>query len=153
MAAVAPVRKFRKRMALRLHNQGLYETQYEHDACGIGAVVNINGTRDHSILEYGKQILINLTHRGAAGADETTGDGAGILFQIPHEFFATECDNLGFSLPEPFGYGVGMVFGPKDAELRARCERVLEEALAYHGLKVLGWREVPTAGNYLGKIA
>ncbi len=140
-------------MDLRLHNQGLYETQYEHDACGIGAVVNINGTRDHSILEYGKQILINLTHRGAAGADETTGDGAGILFQIPHEFFATECDNLGFSLPEPFGYGVGMVFGPKDAEVRARCERVLEEALAYHGLKVLGWREVPTAANCLGKIA
>jgi glutamate synthase (NADPH/NADH) large chain len=136
-----------------MHNQGLYETQYEHDACGIGAVVNINGTRDHSILECGKQILINLTHRGAAGADETTGDGAGILFQVPHEFFATECDNLGFSLPEPGGYGVGMVFGPKDAELRAGCERVLEEALAYHGLKVLGWREVPTAGDCLGKIA
>ena len=72
----------------RLHDQGLYETKYEHDACGIGAVVNITGTRDHSILEYGKQILINLTHRGAAGSDETTGDGAGILFQIPHEFFA-----------------------------------------------------------------
>jgi glutamate synthase (NADPH/NADH) large chain len=136
-----------------MHNQGLYETQYEHDACGIGAVVNINGTRDHSILECGKQILINLTHRGAAGADETTGDGAGILFQVPHEFFATECDNLGFSLPERGGYGVGMVFGPKDAELRAGCERVLEEALAYHGLKVLGWREVPTAGDCLGKIA
>ncbi|MCL5282501.1 MAG: glutamate synthase subunit alpha, partial [Planctomycetes bacterium] len=140
-------------MDMRPHDQGLYETQYEHDACGIGAVVNINGTRDHSILEYGKQILINLTHRGAAGADETTGDGAGILFQMPHEFFATECDNLGFSLPEPLGYGVGMVFGPKDRELRGRCERVLEEALAYHGLKVLGWREVPTAANCLGKIA
>jgi len=140
-------------MDIRLHNQGLYETQYEHDACGIGAVVNISGTRDHSILEYSKQILINLTHRGAAGADETTGDGAGILFQIPHEFFATECDILGFSLPEPFDYGVGMVFGPKDAELRARCERVLEEALAYHGLKVLGWRDVPTSSSCLGKIA
>ncbi len=140
-------------MDVRLYNKGLYETRYEHDACGIGAVVNINGTRDHFILEYGKQILIKLTHRGAAGADETTGDGAGILFQIPHEFFATECDNLGFSLPEPLGYGVGMVFGPKDAELRARCERVLEEALAYHGLKVLGWRDVPTSSGCLGKIA
>ncbi len=135
------------------YNQGLYETQYEHDACGIGAVVNINGARDHSILEYGKQILVNLTHRGAAGADETTGDGAGILFQIPHEFLATECDNLGFSLPEPLGYGVGMVFGPKDAELRTRCEGVLEEALAYYGMKTLGWRDVPTSNSCLGKIA
>ncbi|HQI28548.1 MAG TPA: hypothetical protein PLT20_10730, partial [Sedimentisphaerales bacterium] len=137
----------------RLHDQGLYETRYEHDACGIGAVVNITGTRDHSILEYGKQILINLSHRGAAGADETTGDGAGILFQIPHEFFAVECETLGFSLPEPLAYGVGMVFGAKDAELRAKCERVLEEALAYYRLKVLGWRDVPVASNCLGKLA
>jgi glutamate synthase domain-containing protein 2/glutamate synthase domain-containing protein 1/glutamate synthase domain-containing protein 3 len=136
-----------------LHNQGLYETQYEHDACGIGAVVNINGTRDHSIIEYGKQILVNLTHRGAAGADETTGDGAGILFQIPHEFFAVECDQLGFSLPEPFEYGVGMVFGSKEPELQARCDRILEEALAYYGLKTLGWREVPTSSGCLGRIA
>jgi glutamate synthase (NADPH/NADH) large chain len=140
-------------MDIRLRNQGLYETQYEHDACGIGAVVNINGTRDHSILEYGKQILINLTHRGAAGADETTGDGAGILFQIPHEFFANECDERGFSLPEPSGYGVGMIFGPKDAELRAKCDRVLEDSLAHYGMKVLGWREVPTSSGCLGKIA
>ena len=83
----------------RLRDQGLYETKYEHDACGIGAVVNITGTRDHSILEYGKQILVNLSHRGAAGSDETTGDGAGILFQIPHEFLAVECEQLGFALP------------------------------------------------------
>jgi len=140
-------------MALGLHNQGLYETRYEHDACGIGAVVNINGTRDHSIIEYGKQILVNLTHRGAAGADETTGDGAGILFQIPHELFAVECEQLGFSLPEPSEYGVGMVFGSESPELRARCDRILEEALAYYGLKTLGWREVPTRSDCLGKIA
>jgi glutamate synthase (NADPH) large chain len=117
----------------RIRDQGLYETKYEHDACGIGAVVNIAGTRDHSILEYGKQILINLTHRGAAGSDETTGDGAGILFQIPHEFFAVECEERGFSLPEPFGYGVGMVFGPKGAELRggaSGCWRSRSPAMA-----------------------
>jgi len=143
----------RNPMDMRLRNQGLYETQYEHDACGIGAVANINGTRDHSILEYGKQILINLTHRGAAGSDETTGDGAGILFQIPHEFFVTECDVQGFSLPDPFSYGVGMIFGPKDAELRAKCERVFEDALAYYGTKMLGWRDVPTSSGCLGKIA
>jgi glutamate synthase domain-containing protein 2/glutamate synthase domain-containing protein 1/glutamate synthase domain-containing protein 3 len=137
----------------RLHDQGLYETKYEHDACGIGAVVNITGTQDHCILEYGKQILINLSHRGAAGSDETTGDGAGILFQIPHEFFAVECEGKGFSLPEPQGYGVGMVFGPKDAELRGKCERVLEESLAYYRMKVLGWRDVPVSSECLGKLA
>jgi glutamate synthase domain-containing protein 2/glutamate synthase domain-containing protein 1/glutamate synthase domain-containing protein 3 len=115
--------------------------------------VNINGARDHSIIEYGGQILVNLTHRGAAGADETTGDGAGILFQVPHEFLATECDVLGFSLPEPFRYGVGMVFGSKDAALRSRCDRLLEESLAHHGMKVLGWRDVPTSRGCLGKIA
>jgi glutamate synthase (NADPH/NADH) large chain len=140
-------------MVLRLHNQGLYETQYEHDACGIGAVVNINGTRDHSILEYGKQILINLTHRGAAGADETTGDGAGILFQIPHEFLVNECEERGFSLREPFHYGVGVVFGSKDAGLRGKCDRILEEALAFYGMKTLGWRDVPVSSDCLGKIA
>jgi glutamate synthase domain-containing protein 2/glutamate synthase domain-containing protein 1/glutamate synthase domain-containing protein 3 len=138
---------------IRLHDQGLYETRYEHDACGIGAVVNITGTRDHSILEYGRQILVNLTHRGAAGADETTGDGAGILFQIPHEFLAVECERLGFALPEPFNYGVGMVFEPRDAELRGQCERVLEESLAYYGMVVLGWRDVPVSSDCLGKLA
>jgi len=140
-------------MASRMQNQGLYETRREHDACGIGAVVNIAGGRDHSIIEYGKQILINLTHRGAAGADETTGDGAGILFQIPHEFFVLECDQKGVSLPDPFRYGVGMVFGPQNAELRAKCDRTLEEALTYYGMNVLAWRDVPTAGDCLGKIA
>src|SRR4030042_4492749 len=140
-------------MGARLHDQGLYETRYEHDACGIGAVVNINGMRDHSILLYGKQILINLTHRGAAGSDETTGDGAGILFQIPHEFFVTECDELGFSLPEPFRYGVGMVFGSKDAGLRAQCDPLLEEALTHYGIKTLGRRDVTVSSSCLGKIA
>jgi glutamate synthase (NADPH/NADH) large chain len=140
-------------MGVGLHNEGLYETRCEHDACGIGAVVNINGTRDHSIIEYGKQILINLTHRGAAGSDETTGDGAGILFQIPHEFLVNECDERGISLREPSHYGVGMIFGSKDVELRGKCDRILEESLAYYGLKTLGWRDVPTSSGCLGKIA
>jgi len=140
-------------MASRMQNQGLYETRREHDACGIGAVVNIAGGRDHSIIEYGKQILINLTHRGAAGADETTGDGAGILFQIPHEFFVATFEQQGVSLPDPFRYGVGMVFGPQNADLRVQCDRVLEAALTHYGMKVLAWRDVPTAGDCLGKIA
>ena len=99
------------------NNHGLYESRREHDGCGIGAVVNISGQRDHSIIEYGKEILLNLRHRGAAGADEVTGDGAGILFQIPHEFFSAEYTSLGFSLPPASKYGVGMVFGPQNQEL------------------------------------
>ncbi len=134
-------------------NQGLYENRREHDACGIGAVVNICGKRDHSIIEYGKQILINLHHRGAAGADETTGDGAGILMQIPHEFFSAECEKLGFGLPEPAHYGAGMVFGSKDTKLRQQCDEVLESALDYYGMTVLGWRDVPTSSDCLGQIA
>ncbi len=136
-----------------LRDQGLYEVRREHDACGIGAVVHINGQRDHSIIEYGRQILVNMAHRGAAGADETTGDGAGILFQIPHDFCVAEAKRLGFTLPEPLHYGVGMVFGPKDAGLRSRCDGVLVEALDYYKLKVLGWRDVPVNNACLGKIA
>ncbi len=140
-------------MAITPKNQGLYEVRREHDACGIGAVVNINGERNHSIIEYSKQILINLHHRGAAGADETTGDGAGILLQIPHEFFAAETKKLGFSLPNSEQYGVGMVFGPRDAELCQRCQEVLEAAVGYYGMKVFGWRNVPTLNDCLGQIA
>ncbi len=140
-------------MGLKQKNQGLYEIRNEHDACGIGAVVNISGERQHSIIEYGKQILLNLHHRGAAGADETTGDGAGILFQIPHEFFHDEVVETGFSLPDSLQYGVGMVFGSKDAKIRERCDEILETAIGYYGVKVLGWREVPTFRDCLGKIA
>jgi glutamate synthase (NADPH/NADH) large chain len=104
-------------------NQGLYESRYEHDGCGIGAVVNISGQKDHAIIEYGKQILLNLHHRGAASADEITGDGAGILLQVPHELFCAECEKLGFSLPEPSLYGVGVVFGSKNAKVRQQCDQ------------------------------
>ena len=84
-------------MALFPKKQGLYDPRHEHDACGIGAVVNISGKADHQIIEHGKQILLNLSHRGAAGADEVTGDGGGILCQIPHDFFISECEKLGIS--------------------------------------------------------
>jgi len=140
-------------MAVRLRDSGLYEARREHDACGIGAVVNISGKREHSIIEYGKQILLNLHHRGAAGADETTGDGAGILFQIPHEFFTSQCGELGFSLPAVSQYGVGVVFGSKNSEIREQCDGLLEAAIGYYGMKVLGWRGVPTHSECLGKIA
>ena len=129
---------------------GLYESRREHDACGIGAVMNISGRRDHAIIEYGKRVLLNLQHRGAAGSDESTGDGAGILFQIPHEFFQGV---LKFKLPQSGNYGVGMVFGPRDKALRQACEDLLCQAAADYGMKVLGWRDVPTDASCLGDLA
>ena len=140
-------------MSIRPKAQGLYDPQFEHDACGIGAVVNISGRRDHDIVQYGKQVLLNLMHRGASGADESTGDGAGILMQIPHEFFISRAAGLDFTLPEPEQYGVAMVFLPRAEELRKRCEGVLIEQIEDQGLKVLGWREVPTDNSCLGDIA
>jgi len=132
---------------------GLYEARREHDACGIGAVVNISGKRDHSIIEYGKEVLMNLHHRGATGADEITGDGAGILFQVPHEFFEAECKKLGFSLPSASTYAVGMIFGSKDGRIRERSEKILENAIGHYGMKLLGWRDVPVSSDCLGQIA
>jgi glutamate synthase (NADPH/NADH) large chain len=133
-------------------DQGLYEARREHDACGIGAVANIAGKKDHSIILYGKEILENLHHRGAAGSDDVTGDGAGILFQIPDEFFRAECGSK-VKLPAAGKYGVGMVFGPKDLKLRAKLDKVLDESIAFYGLKALGWRDVPVLNKCLGPIA
>ncbi|MDE3148320.1 MAG: hypothetical protein KGL37_02525, partial [Acidobacteriota bacterium] len=92
--------------------QGLYHPQNEHDACGMGFVASIRGEKSHEIIRKGIEVLINLTHRGACGCDPETGDGAGILIQIPHVFFARECSELGMQLPEPGAYGVAMCFLP-----------------------------------------
>jgi len=134
-------------------NQGLYEARREHDSCGIGAVVNVTGRQSHNILELGKRILLNLQHRGAAGSDESTGDGAGILFQLPHKFFLAHCESLGFHLPSLGRYGVAMVFSPQDASLRRLCHEILEQAVLHYGLKVLGWRDVPGNNDCLGQLA
>ncbi len=133
--------------------RGLYDPRREHDACGIGAIVNISGHREHAIVEQGKQILLNLMHRGAAGADGITGDGAGMLLQIPHELFLDEAGRLGFDLPGRGQYGVATVFLPQDGQARRRCEEILAETVADGGLKVLGWRDVPSDNRCLGKIA
>jgi len=141
-------------MSESYENPGLYEKRFEHDACGIGAVVNISGERDHSIIKYGKEILLNLQHRGAASADQLTGDGAGILFQIPHDFFAEETRKLGFSIPKPGSYAVGIVFGSKKSpDIRDRCDKILEKAIEHYGMKVLGYRDVPVSNDCLGEIA
>ena len=92
--------------------QGLYDPANEHDACGLGFVANIKGAKSHAIVEQGIEVLKHLEHRGACGCDPETGDGAGVLIQIPHEFFAKECAKLGMELPAPGGYAVGMVFLP-----------------------------------------
>jgi glutamate synthase domain-containing protein 2/glutamate synthase domain-containing protein 1/glutamate synthase domain-containing protein 3 len=134
-------------------DQGLYEARREHDACGIGAVVNISGKKDHSIIQYAKEVLLNLHHRGAAGADNVTGDGAGILCQIPHDFLAAELKKHKIKLPNPATYGVGMVFSPKDTALRKECSKFLENAISHYGMKILGWRDVPVSPDCLGEIA
>jgi glutamate synthase (NADPH/NADH) large chain len=133
--------------------RGLHEFRREHDGCGIGAVVDIAGRASHSIVDYGRQILLNLRHRGAAGSDDTTGDGAGILIRIPHRFLESEADRLSFALPGSGRYGLGMVFGPSDRELGRRCDEILAAALAHYRLEILAWREVPTDRSSLGELA
>jgi glutamate synthase (NADPH/NADH) large chain len=133
--------------------QGLYHPEQEHDACGIGFVASIEGRKSHDIVLKGIQILINLAHRGACGCDPQTGDGAGILIQIPHAFFARETETLGFSLPSPGEYGVGMVFLPVDTHDRLICEGIIEKIVREEGLKILGWRDTPINGNTIGRLA
>ncbi|WP_245296892.1 MULTISPECIES: glutamate synthase large subunit [Rhodomicrobium] len=131
---------------------GLYRPEFEHDACGIGMIADIKGRKSHEMIEDGLKILLNLTHRGAVGADPLAGDGAGMLVQIPHEFFAAEAARLGFALPEPGHYGVGQLFMPREAEWRLRCETIIEEAIAEHGQVLLGWRDVPVNNSGLPPI-
>src|SRR5215469_6920610 len=133
--------------------QGLYDPRHEHDACGIGFVVNTKGAQSHEIISKGLQILINLTHRGACGCDPETGDGAGILIQIPHKFFARECEALGFTLPPPGVYGVGMVFLPVEPSHRLIAEGILERIAREEGLSVLGWRDTPVNVDAIGRVA
>ena len=133
--------------------QGLYHPRNEHDACGMGLVASIRGEKSHEIIRKGLEVLINLTHRGAAGCDPETGDGAGILIQIPHVFFARECGELGIRLPEPGCYGVAMVFLPVEKHSRLQCEGVFERIAREEGLSVLGWRDTPVNGDAIGREA
>ena len=131
--------------------QGLYDPANEHDACGVGFVANVNGRKSHEIIQQGLRILVNLTHRGAVGADPLAGDGAGILMQIPHDFLRAECAGLHIDLPEAGQYGVGMLFLPRVAETRAWCESLIEQTISSEGQVLLGWRDVPTDNSGLGE--
>ena len=122
--------------------QGLYDPANEHDACGVGFVAHIKGIKSHSIIDQGLQILKNLAHRGAVGADKLMGDGAGILIQLPDQFFREEMGKQGIELPPPGEYGVGMVFLPKETASRIACEQEIERSVRTEGQVVLGWRDV-----------
>ncbi|MGE4123965.1 MAG: glutamate synthase-related protein [Pusillimonas sp.] len=123
--------------------QGLYNPQNEHDACGVGFVAHIKGKKSHAIIQQGLKILENLDHRGAVGADELMGDGAGILIQIPDALYRDEMAAQGITLPPPGEYGVAMVFLPKETASRLACQKELERAVRDEGQVVLGWRDVP----------
>lgn len=129
--------------------EGLYSAQHEHDACGVGFVVDIKGRKSHQTVADALYVLENLEHRGAVGADPLMGDGAGILVQIPHRFFAEECRTLGFTLPDAGAYGVAQLFLPQDEAERARAVEIVERSVKGEGLQILGWRDVPVDNSAL----
>ena len=130
--------------------QGLYDPRNEHDACGVGFIVHIKGQKSHAIVRQGLDLLKNLTHRGAVGADPCAGDGAGILIQLPDTFLRSECDKLGIALPVAGEYAAGMVFLPRNAEDRACCEALFADIIAREKAVLLGWRDVPVDNHELG---
>jgi glutamate synthase (NADPH/NADH) large chain len=130
--------------------EGLYDPALEKDSCGVGFIADIKGRQSHQIVEDGLKILENLEHRGAVGADPRAGDGAGILVQLPHKFFAKEAKRLGFTLPEPGQYAAGYLFMPHDKEERELIQQIYAEEIAREGMTLLGWREVPKENSSLG---
>ncbi|WP_244606469.1 glutamate synthase large subunit [Arsenicitalea aurantiaca] len=131
--------------------QGLFDPRNEHDACGVGFIVNMRNEKSQRIVQSGLHILENLEHRGAVGADPLMGDGAGIMVQVPHKFFAGEASRLGFDLPEPGQYAVGFLFMPQDPVMRAKMEKVVNRVIVEEGQTVLGWRDVPSDNACLSK--
>ena len=131
--------------------QGLYDPWFEHDACGLGVVANIKGKKSNKILRQALTVLKNLDHRGGQGADNNSGDGAGVLLQIPHEFFIKECLKQNLSLPPAGEYAVGMLFLPPDVVERENLQRHFEKIVRENKLEVLGWRNVPVNSEILGE--
>ena len=130
--------------------QGLYDPRNEHDACGVGFIADMHNRKSHGIVQQGLQILLNLDHRGAVGADPKLGDGCGILTQIPHRFFLEECAKIGIALPGPREYGIGQFFMPRDPVDRAEAEAAINRVIGEEGLVLLGWRDVPVDNSDLG---
>ena len=136
-----------------LTKQGLYDPRFEHDACGVGLVANIKGARSHAVLQRGIEALCSLEHRGAKGADPETGDGAGVLLQMPHEFFCDEMDRLGFGQRRRGDYAVGMAFMPHDKARQQAIEAIARDIVEREGQTLLGWRDVPVSPNRIGEFA
>jgi len=134
----------------RQQNKGLYVPSMEKDSCGTGFIANLNGIKSHKVIEDALTMLQNMEHRGACGCEENTGDGAGILIQIPHEFFKKKAKNLKFELPEFGKYGVGMVFFPDDKILKEQCRVLLNDYIDELGFNLLGYRKVPTDNEDIG---
>ncbi len=131
--------------------QGLYDPRQEHDACGVGFIANMHNQKSHDIIGKGLEILLNLDHRGAVGADPKAGDGCGMLVQMPHRFFAAEASKLGFRLPEPGEYAAGLMFLPRDPEIRNKIESLIASVVAAEGQVLLAWRDVPRDSSGLGE--
>ncbi len=133
--------------------QGLYDPYYEHDSCGVGFVADIKGRRSHGIVRNALEVLLNLEHRGASGCEASSGDGAGILIQTPHDFLVQECLKLGFELPAFGHYAAGMIFLPAAEVPRKACEAILERIVVEEGQRLIGWRDVPTDDAQIGPTA
>ena len=136
-----------------LTKQGLYDPRFEHEACGVGLVANVKGVKSHSVLKQGLEVLCNLEHRGAKGADPETGDGAGALIQMPHAFFRKKMRELGIELPQPGHYAVGMSFMPHDETKRKEVEGIVRGFVEQEGQSLLGWRDVPVSPGEIGILA
>src|SRR6266705_2661573 len=130
--------------------EGLYDPSLEKDSCGVGFIANIKGKKSHQIVSDAMNILCNLEHRGAVGADPRFGDGAGILVQIPHAFFKRKAAEIGFALPAPGEYAIGALFMPRETAWRNVIKSIVAEQIKAEGLMLLGWRDVPTDNSSLG---
>jgi glutamate synthase domain-containing protein 1 len=130
--------------------QGLYDPRFEHDACGVGFICHMKGKASHAIVSDALLMLENMNHRGACGCEVDSGDGAGLLVKTPDAFLRAKCQELGFALPSPGDYGVGMLFLSQDAALRQACEREFEKVATAYGLRIIGWRDVPVDGWNVG---
>ena len=133
--------------------QGMYDPQFEHDACGVGFVTHIKGKKSHEIVQQAITVLANLDHRGAVGSEHNTGDGAGILIQMPDAFFRKVCPEAGIELPGPGEYGVGMLFTSPEATERSAAKHLFQRIVSEEGVEVIGWRVVPTDNSLLGETA
>ena len=133
----------------RPKQQGLYRQEFEHENCGIGFVAHLKGKKSHSIIRQGLEILTNMTHRGAEGADSKTGDGAGVLIQVPRDFYLIQ----GYSLPPEGQFGTGLIFLPQDREESAKCKEILCNIIIDEGVNIIGFRDVPRDSSVIGEIS